>query len=183
MDMATPWEIDDMLDSMVLLVDTREQDTPLLRRRLDDFGKPFRRQKLDFGDYSCEITDPQGQTVDLSDRLCIERKMNLDELCQCFCSGRKRFEREFLRAKEKGAKVYLLVESATWEKVFNGVYRSRMKPDALIASILAWSSRYNMIPVFCKAETTGRMMAKIFRYEVKEMIERGEIGERGNDDQ
>lgn len=172
--MVTPFELEAMLDSMVLLVDTREQNTPRLQRRLEDFGKPYRRQKLDFGDYSCEITGPNGETIDLSGRLCIERKMNLDELCNCFCNGRQRFEREFQRAKEAGAKVYLLVESATWEKVFGGVYRSRMKPDALIASILAWTARYSMIPVFCKAETTGRMIAKILRYEVKSMIERGE---------
>lgn len=153
------------------MVDTREQNTPALHKRLAALGFPWERRKLDFGDYSAKITRPDGAEADLSARISIERKMNLDELCSCFTAGRKRFEREFERAKESGAKLYLLVERADWEKVFSGAYRSRMNPDALSASLLAWSARYNLIPLFCKPETTGRMIGKILRYETKVLLE------------
>ena len=169
------FEIENILDSMVVLVDTREQDTPALRDRLDGLKRPFRRCKLDYGDYSCEFAKPDGSVTNAANKIAIERKMNLDELCGCFTSGRGRFEREFLRAKEDGAKVYLLVENANWEKAFNGAYKSRFNPKSLIASILAWSGRYNIVPVFCRAETTGKLIAKILHYELKGMLERGEI--------
>lgn len=171
----TLFEIERMLNSMVVLVDTREQDTPALHARLEGLGCPSRRCKLDYGDYSCEITTPGGTPVSAAGKVAVERKMNLDELCACFTSGRDRFEREFQRARDDGAKVYLLVENANWEKVFGGAYRSRLRPEALSASMLAWAGRYNITPVFCRAETTGRLIARILRYEVKTLLERGEL--------
>lgn len=169
------FEIDRTLSSMTVLVDTREQETPALRARLEGFGCPSRRYKLDYGDYSCEVTKPDGTLVSAAQKVCVERKMNLDELCGCFTSGRERFEREFLRAREDGAKVYLLVENASWEKVLSGAYRSRMKPEALTASLLAWCARYSLTPVFCAGRSTGKLIAKILRYEVKILLERGEL--------
>ena len=46
------FEIDRMLSGMTVLVDTREQDTAALRARLEGLERPFRRCKLDYGDYS-----------------------------------------------------------------------------------------------------------------------------------
>lgn len=36
----------------------------------------------------------------------------------CFCRSRDRFEREFIRAKNADAKLYLLIENGTWEKAY-----------------------------------------------------------------
>lgn len=171
----THFEIDHMLDSMTVLVDTREQDTPALRARLEGLKRPFRRCKLEYGDYSCEITKPDGTITSAANKIAIERKMNLDEVCMCFTSGRERFEREFKRAKQGGAKVYLLIENASIDKALAGTYRSRMNPDALVASILAWCARYNLTPWFCQQKNTGKLIARILRYEVKAMLDRGEL--------
>ena len=84
----TNFEIDKCLESMVLLVDTREQPTERLKERLEAAGLPYERAKLDVGDYSCKCTLPDGEVLDFSARAVIERKMNLDELCMCF--GRER---------------------------------------------------------------------------------------------
>lgn len=173
--MYTHFEIDQMLDSMTVLVDTREQDTPALRARLNDLGRPFKRCKLDYGDYSAEITKPDGTITSAANKIAIERKMNLDEVCMCFTAGRERFEREFLRAKQEGAKVYLLIENASIDKALAGTYRSRMNPDALVASILAWCARYNLTPWFCQQKNTGKFIARILRYEIKAMLEKGEL--------
>lgn len=173
--MYTHFEVDHMLDSMTVLVDTREQDTPALRARLEGLKRPFRRCKLEYGDYSCEITKPDGTITSAANKIAIERKMNLDEVCMCFTSGRERFEREFKRAKQGGAKVYLLIENASIDKALAGTYRSRMNPDALVASILAWCARYNLTPLFCQQKNTGKLIARILRYEVKAMLDRGEL--------
>ena len=164
-----------MLESMVVLVDTREQDTPALRRRLKAMQYPSERCKLDYGDYSCRVTNPAGEPISAARKVCIERKMNLDELCACFTRSRARFEREFLRAREDRAKVYLLVEDASWEKALNGAYRSKLSPSALTASLLAWCGRYHLTPVFCRSETSGELIGKILHYELKTILERGEL--------
>lgn len=166
-----PFEVNYALDRLTLLCDTREQPTAKLRRRLKDIGYPCERKKLDFGDYSakCELED--GSELDLSSGFAIERKMNLDELCACYCHGRQRFEREFLRAKEAGAKLYLLVEDSSWEKALAGAYRSKMTPQALVASMTAWLARYNCQLIFCDSKSTGRLIREIIYREAKERLE------------
>lgn len=167
----TPLEEKRALESLTLLVDTREQDTPALRKRLAAAGCPWERQKLEFGDYSARCTLPDGRVLDLSDKVCVERKMGFDELCACFCQGRGRFAREFERAKAAGAKIYLLVENASWENAFAGRYRSRMEARAFVASLTAWLARYNCQLLFCKAETSGRLLREVLYREMKERLE------------
>lgn len=165
------------LQSIEILVDTRERDTAALQRRLADMGYPHRRKKLDFGDYSAACTLADGRTADFSGRVAVERKMSLDELCNCYCRERTRFEREFRRAAVCGAKLYLLIENGDWEKVYGGSYRSLMSPEALRASMLAWLARYNCQLIFCRPETSGRLIGDILYREVKERLERGEADE------
>lgn len=167
----SPFELSASLDSMILLVDTREQPTKKLKERIEQTGLPHERRKLDSGDYSCACTLPDGSELDFSDKVAIERKMNLDELCLCFGKERSRFEKEFERAKEKGCKMYLLVENGSWEKAYNGKYRSLFTPQALIASIDAFRARYGMQLDFCKAETTGKLIRDILYRELKEYLQ------------
>lgn len=169
-----PFEIDEALDGMVVLVDTREQDTVQLRARLKQMNCPTERIKLNFGDYSAKFPLPNGELFSLADKVVIERKMHIDELCNCFCQSRQRFTNEFTRAAESGAKIYLLIEDASWESVYGGKYRSRMRETALVASILAWVARYDCVPIFCKTETSGALIKDILYREGKERMERGD---------
>lgn len=167
----TPFEVSEALEHLTLLVDTREQDTLSFRRRVKEVGLPWERCKLDFGDYSMRVELEGGQEVDFSPAVAIERKMSLDELCQCYGRGRKRFQREFLRAKKAGAKLYLLIENGSWEKALSGEYRSRMQPQALTASLTAWLARYDCQVIFCQSKTTPRLIREIVYREAKERLE------------
>lgn len=169
----TPFEISEALENMTVVVDTREQPTSRLQGRLRQMGCPTERRKLDFGDYSAVFT--YGDKVfDLTDKVAVERKMSLAELCQCYGKGRDRFVREFERAKAAGARVYMLVEDATWEHIWNGQYRSQMKPQSLIASMCAWMARYDCHLVFCRPETSGKLIKELLYREGKERMERGD---------
>ena len=162
-----PFDLTDTLETMTILVDTREQDTTKARRRYASFGVPWRREKLDWGDYSAEFTAPNGKVISLNSNVAVERKMSLDELCHCFCQDRGRFEREFNRAK----KLYLLIEGASWESIYAGRYRSKMTAKALVASLLAYTARYNCVPQFCEPGTSGRLIKDILYREGKEFLE------------
>lgn len=168
-----PFEIRECLDSMTLIVDTREQPTERARKRIELTGLPSERRKLSVGDYSCFCRLPDGRELSLESEIVIERKMNVDELCCCFGRERKRFEREFERAKKSGTKVYLIVENGNWEHVYNGKYRSLLAPQALVASIDAFRARYNMQLDFCKENTTGKLIRDILYRHLKEKLEKG----------
>ena len=128
---------------MVCLIDSREQDTIRARKRIQSIGLPVQRKALPFGDYSAYCTLPNGEVYSLENLVSIERKMDLTELCGCYCQSRKRFEREFIRAKDANAKVYLLIENASWEKAYSGLYRSKMRPESLVAIVTG-----KLIPYF-----------------------------------
>jgi ERCC4-type nuclease len=165
------------LEHITIFVDTREQPTARAKKRLSEMKFPYERKALNFGDYSakCELSD--GTEVDFSASFAVERKMNIDELCNCYCKSRDRFTREFERAREKNAKIYLLIENGSWEHIYNGKYRSRMNSNSLAASVLAWLARYNCQIVFCKSETSGKIISDIIYREVKERLEKGECSD------
>lgn len=172
-------EIEEALETFCIIVDSREQATPKAKERYSAFGVPYEKGVLDFGDYCGQVTLPEGKLYDTSRRItpvcCIERKMSLDELASCFTRQRDRFQREFDRSKEAGAKVYLLTEGGSWEAIWNHRYRSKFHPEAFAASLLAWSIRYDLTPIFCKPGTSGRIIKEILYRDIKERLYNGEF--------
>lgn len=154
------------LATMSVLCDTREQMTPRSSRRLKQIGVPIERVALSFGDYSARC-----DALDLRSSVAIERKMDLSELARCYCQDRKRFIREFERAKKAGAKLYLLVENGSLDEAYSGHYRARVHPSSLTASMLAWLARYDCQLLFCKEENSGQVIHDVLYRELKERLE------------
>lgn len=177
------FEQDAMLQSMQILVDTREQNTERARKRYSTFEVPYSRATLSYGDYCYNAQLPNGEWLFkegeiVAAPIAIERKMNLDELAMCFTRERDRFEREFQRAKANNARIFLLIENATWENLLNGRYRSRYNQNAFLASLAAWIIRYDLQLIFCKEETSGRLIKEFLYRDLKERIGRGEYDAR-----
>lgn len=169
------------MKSFSVIADTREQPTDKSRRRYASMGVPVERATLDFGDYTWNAVLPDGRPIydtenRIQPRITIERKESLDELAQCFTRGRDRFQREFQRAADHQARIFLIVENASFEKLVNGRYRSRFNPNAFLASVTAYTVRYNMNLLFCKEDTSGRLIKEILYRDLKERLERGEFG-------
>ena len=170
-----------VLDSFSIIVDSREQKTKRAEKRYEAFSVPYHRGTISFGDYTYNAVLPngsflydEGETV--TPHCSIERKQDLDELAYCFGGGRDRFRREWERAVNANAKMYLVVENASWENLYNGRYRSRFNPDALAASLHAWLIRYNIGLYMCKEETSGKLIQDILYRDLKERVERGAFG-------
>ena len=171
----TPFELQKTLDSMVLLVDSREKPTAEAKKRWESFGVPYRIHGLRSGDYTAEFVLPNGDTFSLENHAVIERKLGLTEICGNFCQNRDRFIREFDRIKEAGARVYIVIENGSWENVYNGKYRSQMHPNALIANLTASMARYNAHIIFCRAETFPKLCREILYREAKEILTNMEV--------
>lgn len=173
-------DVKKMLDSMIILVDRREQQTERAEKRYRCFGIPYHRATLAYGDYTYNAILPDGRWLfdeckTVNPSVIIERKMNLDELSSCFTHSRERFEREFIRAKENNSRIFLLVEDANWENLMNGRYLSNFNQNAFFASLCSWLIRYDIQLVFCKQETSGRIIKELLYRDLRIRIERGEF--------
>ena len=170
-----------VLKSFSVLVDTREQPTKRAQKRYEAIGVPVSRATLSFGDYTYQAIMPGGEPLydtekTVVPRCVIERKMDLDELAQCLTRGRDRFRREFERARDADARIYIICENSNFENLLNGRYRTRFNANAYVGSITAYMVRYNMNLLFCKEESSGRLIREILYRDLKERLERGEFG-------
>lgn len=175
------FDVKEVLESFRIIADTREQATQKARERMEDMHAPIEQCTLNYGDYAANITLPDGMPLhDISTRISppcvIERKMSLDETAACFTRGRDRFRREFERACNNNAKVYLLIENASFEAISNHRYRSRYNPSAMLASLVAWCVRYDVTPIMCKASSSGSLIREILYRDIKQRLECGEYG-------
>ena len=109
-----------------IIIDSRES-VPYLFRGYPDVI--IIRDNLDVGDFSL---------VGYTDEIMFERK-TISDLCGSFTSRRDEFETMWKRAIQ-GVR-FLLIEGRMSDILW-GNYRSNLKPNSLIASILSWSIRY-----------------------------------------
>ena len=165
-----PIEAEECLKQMVYCVDTREQPTKGLKKRLE-LLQPNVRETLNAGDYTAKTLLPDGTWFYLP--VAIERKMSLTEVSGNFTRERERFRAEFNRARDHGIRLYLMIEQASWDSAYAGAYRSQMKPQSLIASLLTWSARYNCMVLLCEhSGTGGKLIRDILHYEMREALDR-----------
>lgn len=133
-----------------LIVDTREQINPRYESRIESFKRmgltPVRR-KLFAGDYSAIAKAPHG-TIDYTERIAIERKMDMEELVTCLSSDRDRFRAELDRAHKCGCRLYVVTEGGSYADLAAGNYRNEMEPKLALATYHAFEQRYGCQFVF-----------------------------------
>ena len=165
-----PVEAEECLRNMVYIIDRREQATQALEKRLE-YLQPYERETVNAGDYTAKTLLPDGTWFYLP--VCVERKMSLTEIAGNFCRERERFRAEFNRARDAEIRLYILIERSSWESAYSGAYRSQMKPQSLIASLMTWMARYKCPVLMCnRPETGGKLIRDILRYEMREALER-----------
>ena len=164
----TPKGLSEKLKNLTVICDTRENVNDHIAAYLDKRGVSTVSRKLDVGDYSFEIDG-----VTFEDEIAVERKASLDEIAGNFTVDRGRFEREFMRAKARHTKIFLLIEGASWRRILSHDYRSKMLPQSLIGSLLAWQVRYGVTVIFCEPAESGQIIYGLLYYWAKERLENG----------
>jgi ERCC4-type nuclease len=154
------------LSDLKIIADSREQVNNHITEYWDRKKVPYFTRKLDVGDYSAQLGD-----YTLEHDIAVERKHNIDEICGNLTQDRDRFEREFLRAKAIGCKVFLIIENASWNDVLCHNYSSLMDSKSLFASLCAWQARFNVTIVFAdKANMASILYGILYYYCRKELI-------------
>lgn len=175
----TGYQLKKLLESFEILVDTREQATGKLEARLKDFGCPYTRATLDYGDYTFNLTLPDGSklydtSVRVKAKVVIERKMNLDELAMCLTHERERFLNEMQRIQENNATVYLLIENGCLDDIISNHYKSWINPKTFLSNLTMLQARYGAKIVFIADYNAGILIKDILYQEAREMLKRSD---------
>lgn len=165
-----PFEVEQMVQSMVILVDTREQKCDHIEHSLGVLKCPCERLKLNYGDYSCKYKLLSGEWSFFTDKVAIERKASLDELAGNFTKGRERFRKEFTRAVEDKAKIYLLLEESSYMNILRHKYRSQFEPNSFLATLWSWQEEFNFTITMLPNDMSGMYIKGTLFYALKKYL-------------
>lgn len=167
----TDKELKDLLKSITIIVDTREQANQHIIKYFENRKIPYITRKLDYGDYSCYLpSNPElGIMRDTYFDCYIERKGSLEELSGNMTQDRQRLESEFIRAKDSRF-IMMIEESAGFEKIINHQYRTQYNEKSFIASLLAFGHRYGIDIHFIDSNYAGLFIYHQLYYFVREYL-------------
>ena len=157
----------------------------MYRGKKSKIGDPIeyyiQEKGLKVGDYTIAVQLPNKEVVNFKDKVVVERKADLNELC-CNLFDKKdeegftRFERELIRAKEQGIKVYLVIETTDMHskilssKHFRYDKASKVSPASFNAILMALCSRYNINVWYTDKANAGRLIHDLLYYEARECL-------------
>jgi ERCC4-type nuclease len=166
----TEKELKIILDALVIIVDTREQKNQHILEYFRKKEIPFKFQTMKTGDYSAMIpkNEEMGIVRDTYLPAAIERKNGVDELVGSI-KDRQRFENELIRST-KHPFTMIVEELNGYEKILNGQYISKYKPESLLGSLKAFEARYNFTTVFVDPKTSGNYIYHSLLYRCRESL-------------
>lgn len=130
---------------MIIQVDTREKKNDFLIEAFEEQNVSIVKEKLDVGDYAnLDHKDWEHQVI-------VDRKKDVLELCRCIGSDFDRFKREWLRAREHGILLVILIEDNNftsmedlqrWINPFRHKNAHAITGDRLYRTVNTISQRY-----------------------------------------
>ena len=144
----TETELKNLLKSLTIIVDTRENQNKHIIDYFDKKKIPYITKKLDYGDYSCLIeANPElgiNRDMYFTDTVCIERKAHLTELSNNLSNDRDRFVNELIR--KGNTKLFLMVENTPngYSDILNHNYNSKYGESSFIGTLCSFESQYNI---------------------------------------
>ncbi len=131
----------------IVIVDTREKRPLSFSDSVE-----VRRGALAVADYSL---------AGFEDDVAIERK-ELGDLLNSITHERVRFIKELRQLR--GYRLAVLLVESDWPTILEGAYRSQVSPSAVVGSIMAFTMRYNVMPILAHDhETAGAIAERLLR--------------------
>lgn len=169
----TDTEIQKILKSMVILVDSREKANSHLTEYWNKHNIKYEIMGLPAGDYSFaleampELDLPHKQFF--YNDIILERKNSLEELSGCFSQTRERFNDEWSRCYAK--RKYLLIENNTYEDLVNGRYNTQYNSKSFLGSLHSFNAKYDLEVVFMpNKELSPVFILATFQYYLRYLI-------------
>ena len=168
----TDGQLKKLIKSMVILVDTRQQQNKHITDYFEAKNIAYKTKALPYGDYSFMIpkNEQLGIPRDLVfyNHVMIERKASLEQLSGNLSTDRSRLEKELALAPERKV---LLIENASYSDLVNGNYRTDYKPASFMATLQTFWHRYNF-PIMWMPDHrySGLWIKTFFEYYLKEQL-------------
>ena len=136
---------------------------------------------LKVGDYTIAVKTPTGEVINFKDKIVIERKADLNELC-CNLFDKKdeegltRFERELKRGYEQGIKIHLLVETDNMvDKILSSKHfrydkASKVNPKSFQMMLLSLCNRYNVTVWDTNKNNSARLIHDLLYVYIREYL-------------
>jgi ERCC4-type nuclease len=166
----TEKEMKELLRSITVLVDTREQQHQHILDYFDSKKIPYKSIKIEVGDYAVSLpANPDlGVIRDVYFPIAVERKNSVDELVKSI-KDRTRFENELIRSRK--FRFLLMVEDPNgYENIIRGNYQSQYDPKAFLATLKSFESRYSFSTVFIPKNVTGNYLYFHFYYYIRNFL-------------
>lgn len=168
----TQKEQDELLKSMVIVCDTREQKNDHITHYFDSKNIPWITKKLDACDYAFYL--PKNEELGIPrdlwfDKECaIERKNSLEEISSCFTQSRDRLKKEFAAAPPNKI---MVIENASYGDMVMGHYDTQYDPKSFWASYHSFWHEFNLPIMFIPDKKfTGLFIRGYFYYYVRGII-------------
>ena len=164
-------EFKEILESIIILIDTREQVNSHIKLYLKKNNVKYIDYKLDFGDYSFMV--PKNEKLYILDdiyfdkEISLERKGNAEELSGNICEKTDRFKNEFIRAN---GKMRLLIEDSTYKDISNHNYKTKFPSKSYIGKLHSISESYNCPFFFVDKSNSGEYIYNTFKYYLKNYL-------------
>ena len=147
---------------MVIIEDTRNkpEKNKNIREQIEKLGHKVVRSKLYTGDYALAT----------SQKICVDTKQDLQEVCGNLTQQHERFRAECERAKEAGIQLVILVQEPSVKTLIDVCswynWRKKKNPRALsgkqLYKIMAtMTERYGVAWQFCTRGTVGKTVVEL----------------------
>lgn len=156
----------ELLDNLIVLVDTREQTNLKILEYFDKHNIKYKSKALKTGDYSFMIKKcPElGFLVDtyFTDELCIERKNSVSEIAGNMVEKDERFLKELNRMINI-QDVYILIENDKLGDIIEHNYESKYNELSFLRTLLTTQKQCNFYLYFVEDKHMGQMIYEICR--------------------
>ena len=163
----------------------------MYRGKKSTYGDPvqyyIKDKGLKVGDYTIAVQLPNGEVINFQDKVVVERKADLNELASNFYdskskdeNGLTRIEREFLRAKEQGIKIHLLIETEdAMNKILSSKHfrydkASKINPKSFMMMFLSLCNRYDINVWYCNKKDSSRIIHDLLYVYAREYLKKME---------
>ena len=163
-------DIKELIDTIIILVDTREHLPNHITDAFDKYGVKWERKKLKSGDYSAILPANSKFNLDeinLEDQLVIERKMSVDELARNLSVNRDRFKREFSRTNSD---VILLIENNTYMDIITHNYNSKLTSNQYMGLLHSLCDEFKIPFIFKDKKESPLFIYNVFKYRIRNKL-------------
>lgn len=168
----TDKEVKTLLKSMIILVDSREQENSHITKWFDEKKIPYRVEKLETADYSfllpSNIELGIQRDVYFDSKIILERKNSIEELSNTLVS-RERFQNELIRGKDKRF-ILMIEETQGYEKIITHKYNTQYNEKSFLATLFTFKYRYDIDINFISKEYAGLFIYHQFYYYLRNYL-------------